>query len=308
MKKLIIITFILFAFAGLAQAQNYTEGFETSDSLNLPEGWSKYNNASFPIDPATNWTVRDTGASLPGLSTSLSKAHTGKKAVGVSWWTSVDTTGGTSVISDAWLVTRRIHVWSGSAVVSYYAAIGGGAAPYLDSMQIWVNNTDSLPSSFLASTSNYVTTEAGSGPYGTFNQYFIDLSSYVGQTIWIGFRYNMDCTTDGYFIHIDDFDLVNPIGIQQISNEVPKKYELKQNYPNPFNPVTNIEFSIANTSNVSLVIYNSLGQEVSQLVNQELKTGTYKYDFNAANLPSGAYFYRLIAGDFVQTNKMILTK
>ena len=97
------------------------------------------------------------------------------------------------------------------------------------------------------------------------------------------------------------------IGIQQISSIV-KEFKLSQNYPNPFNPTTNIEFSIAKTREVNLVIYNSIGQLVSTLVNQELKPGTYKYDFNASGLPSGSYYYRLTAGDFTKTNKMILVK
>ncbi|KXK43973.1 MAG: peptidase S8/S53 subtilisin kexin sedolisin, partial [Chlorobi bacterium OLB5] len=83
----------------------------------------------------------------------------------------------------------------------------------------------------------------------------------------------------------------------------------KQNYPNPFNPITNIEFSIAKTNDVSLIIYNSIGQQVATLVNQQLSPGTYKYDFNASGLPSGSYYYRLTAGDdYVKTNKMILVK
>lgn len=305
MKRSIFIVFVLFfAITGI-KAQNWSEGFETSDSINLPSGWSVWNNASFPIDPLTNWTVRDTGASLPGLQTATMKSHSGLKAIGVSWWSSVDTTSD-APNSDAWLVTPRIHVWSGAAILSYWASIG--SINYKDSMQIWISTTDSTPSSFLANASNYQTTESGNGPFGTFNQYFVDLSAFAGQTVYVGFRYNMDCAVDGYYVLLDDIEVNNPIGIQNISSEVPGKYNLKQNYPNPFNPVTNIEFDIAKTSNVNLVIYNSLGQLVSTLVDRELSAGTYRYDFNASGLPSGAYFYRLTAGDFIKTNKMILSK
>ncbi|MEO8513600.1 MAG: choice-of-anchor J domain-containing protein [Ignavibacteria bacterium] len=301
-KTIIFLFFVLFASSTL-KAQNWTEGFEGIDSLSLPSGWSRYNAAVFPIDPFTNWTVRDSGLGLPGLSVATSKSHSGLKACGVSWWSSVDTTGASSTTADAWLVTKRIHVWGAGAFMSYW--IAGGSTTYLDSVQVWVSTTDSLPASF----NNYVETLALHGPYGTFGQNIVDLSTFVGQTIWVGFRYNTDCTTDGYFVQVDDFEVDNPIiGIHNISTETPTHFELKQNYPNPFNPTTNIEFSIAKTRDVSLVIYNSLGQLVSTLVNQELKPGTYKYDFNASGLPSGSYYYRLTAGDFVRTNKMILVK
>ncbi len=288
--------------AGTVKSQNWTEGFEGLDSLSLPAGWSKYNAASFPIDPLTNWTVRDSGSSLPGLSVATAKSHGGLKSCGVSWWSSIDTTGASSTTSDAWLVTKRMHVWNAGAYMSYW--ITGGSTNYLDSVQIWVSTVDSLPSSF----THYIETLPLHGPYGLYNQNFLAIDEFVGQTIWVGFRYNTDCTTEGYFVQLDDIEVSNPIGIQSISTEVPGSYDLKQNYPNPFNPTTNIEFSIAKTREVSLVVYNSLGQIVSTLVNQEMKPGTYKYDFNASGLPSGSYYYRLTAGDFVKTNKMILVK
>jgi len=89
---------------------------------------------------------------------------------------------------------------------------------------------------------------------------------------------------------------------------VPEEYKLYQNYPNPFNPSTNIQFSIPNSSFVSLKVFDVLGKEVAILVNQELKTGTYIYNFNASNLSNGVYFYKITAGTFTETKKMILTK
>jgi len=86
------------------------------------------------------------------------------------------------------------------------------------------------------------------------------------------------------------------------------KYSLKQNYPNPFNPATNLSYSITQPGLVTLKIYDVLGTEIETLVNEEKPTGTYELNWNAANLPSGVYFYRLQAGSFVQTRKMILLK
>lgn len=305
MKKILLFGLFLLISVLSIKAQNWTESFEGLDSLSLPAGWSKYNAAPFPIDPMTNWTVRDSGSSLPGLSTATAKSHSGLKSIGVSWWSSIDTTGDTSSvpISDAWLVTKRIHVWDAGGYLSYWIALG--SATYLDSVQIWVSTTDSTPSSF----THYIETISNRSTYGVFVQNFVPFTDFLGQDIWVGFRYHMDCEIDGYFAQIDDIEVVNPIGIQTISTEVPRTYELKQNYPNPFNPITNIEFSIAKTNDVSLIIYNSIGQQVATLVNQQLSPGTYKYDFNASGLPSGSYYYRLTAGDdYVKTNKMILVK
>lgn len=102
--------------------------------------------------------------------------------------------------------------------------------------------------------------------------------------------------------------LGNLVGINPIGGEIPQVYSLGQNYPNPFNPVTNIKFSIPQTGLVKLVVYDILGREVYTLVNETKTAGSYVVDFNASFLASGAYFYRLEAGNFVETKKMLLIK
>ena len=89
---------------------------------------------------------------------------------------------------------------------------------------------------------------------------------------------------------------------------VPNKYVLEQNYPNPFNPSTVISFSVAKQSNVSLTIFNSLGQFVEELVNDELSAGNYNVQWRAGNLASGVYYYTLSASNFRESKKMILIK
>lgn len=98
------------------------------------------------------------------------------------------------------------------------------------------------------------------------------------------------------------------IGIEPINSEIPEKYSLQQNYPNPFNPVTNIQFSVPKKTLVKLAIFDVLGRQVAELVNEELGAGTYKIDFNGQNLSSGAYFYKISAGDFNDVKKMVLVK
>ena len=97
-------------------------------------------------------------------------------------------------------------------------------------------------------------------------------------------------------------------GITSIGGEVPSAYSLNQNYPNPFNPETNINFSIPKSGLVTLKIYDISGKEVSTLVNEVKNAGSYIVGFNASNLPSGAYFYRIQTDGFADTKKMMLIK
>ncbi len=92
------------------------------------------------------------------------------------------------------------------------------------------------------------------------------------------------------------------------TNDIPDKFELQQNYPNPFNPTTNISISIPSKSFASLKIFDVLGREVATIVSQDLTAGKYTYQWKAESFASGIYFYRLHAGDFSQTRKLVLVK
>lgn len=97
-------------------------------------------------------------------------------------------------------------------------------------------------------------------------------------------------------------------GISNYNSEIPDSYLLKQNFPNPFNPTTNINFSIPKSGLVTLKIYDMVGKEVATLVNEVKTAGNYIVGFNASNLPSGTYFYRITTDNFVDTKKMLLVK
>jgi glucose/arabinose dehydrogenase len=92
------------------------------------------------------------------------------------------------------------------------------------------------------------------------------------------------------------------------SEITPTGYTLEQNYPNPFNPVTTIKYNLPLKAQVALIIYNSLGEKISQLVNEVIEPGYHNVEFNASSFPSGVYLYQLRAGSFVQTKKMLLLK
>jgi hypothetical protein len=108
---------------------------------------------------------------------------------------------------------------------------------------------------------------------------------------------------------VTDEDAVVKIGITSAQHaEMPKAYALYQNYPNPFNPSTTIRFDVPKASNISLKIYDVLGQEVETLVNEERGAGRYSVNFDAGNFPSGVYYFRIIAGDFSDVKKLLLAK
>jgi hypothetical protein len=111
--------------------------------------------------------------------------------------------------------------------------------------------------------------------------------------------------------HYRQWQLVvsNLFGIRNNQNTIPTAYSLDQNYPNPFNPSTVIYYALPKQSRVDLKVYDVLGRLVTTLINNEIKpAGNYNINFNAQNLTSGIYFYRLNAGDFTDVKKMILVK
>jgi hypothetical protein len=98
------------------------------------------------------------------------------------------------------------------------------------------------------------------------------------------------------------------VGVEDRGENNPEEFALHQNYPNPFNPTTTIKYQIPELSFVTLKIYDVLGSEIITLVNEEKSIGNYEVDWNASGLPSGIYFYKLQAGNFVETMKMLLLK
>jgi hypothetical protein len=104
------------------------------------------------------------------------------------------------------------------------------------------------------------------------------------------------------------FDTIAPFGIQNLQTGIPKDYALHQNYPNPFNPVTKIKFDIPKSGDVKMVIYDILGSEVATLVNQRLEAGYYVTDFDASELASGVYLYKLEAESYSDVRRMVILK
>jgi hypothetical protein len=147
--------------------------------------------------------------------------------------------------------------------------------------------------------------------------------SYTGGISWQPQTGNLPYLSKLYFINsLTGWAIGNAIlktttgGITEVtsvSTEIPAQFSLHQNYPNPFNPSTKIKFEIPLNAEMTsrvvfLKVFDVLGSEVRTLVNENLKPGVYEVEFNATDLPSGVYFYKLSSGQFVDTKKMILVK
>jgi hypothetical protein len=143
-------------------------------------------------------------------------------------------------------------------------------------------------------------------------------SASVGASSWIAISYydsifpgyfnlKAEMSVDGWTYWTDSIRINVITGIEEEST-LPTSFKLEQNFPNPFNPTTTIGFGIPEKGNVRLSVLNILGEEIKVLLNEEKGAGYHSVGFNGSDLPSGVYFYKLVAKDFVSTKKMILIK
>ncbi len=128
---------------------------------------------------------------------------------------------------------------------------------------------------------------------GTIGQTIIGTADSSASKLRVGFWYTLGSTVTS---------------VEPESDNILVAYNLFQNFPNPFNPTTIIKFTLPKKSSVKLKVYNSLGEEVVRLINEEKGPGNYQVVFDASSLASGAYFYRIVAGAFSTTKKMLFIK
>jgi|WetSurMetagenome_2_1015567.scaffolds.fasta_scaffold490202_1 hypothetical protein len=135
----------------------------------------------------------------------------------------------------------------------------------------------------------------------------LNFTANVSGTLYLGYNDRSGVFYDnaGYFVAFLTGDHVTAV---DEANQSPTQLSLEQNYPNPFNPSTTIRYSLPNRSHVVLTIFNALGQQVTQLVNDELEAGYHEAKWDASSLSSGVYFYRLQVGSFVDTKRLMLLK
>ena len=128
--------------------------------------------------------------------------------------------------------------------------------------------------------------------------YYISATSNSGRTVTKPL-----VAPDGFYNFVVENSVTN-----FAENTQPEEFYLSQNYPNPFNPSTRIQYSVNSTQKIVLKVFDLLGGEVATLVNEQKPAGKYEVEFIGSNLPSGVYFYKLQAGSFVETEKMVLIK
>lgn len=143
----------------------------------------------------------------------------------------------------------------------------------------------------------------------------IDDTVWIAPDNWIVKSFSPSSYVDMSMLGVDPLfvpglktNIIESITDVKEDSEMPLDYYLSQNYPNPFNPITNIEFRITDFEFVKLTVFDVLGNEVTTIINEEMPAGIHLVNFDASDISSGTYFYRLQAGDFIEIKKMIFLK
>ncbi|MDY0151520.1 MAG: choice-of-anchor J domain-containing protein [Candidatus Cloacimonas sp.] len=286
----------------------FTDGFESyADFANLFAPWTL-------LDQDLSATYGITDVTFPGSESPMAfiifnpstttppitsvAAHGGAKMAA--------SIASTTVANNDWLISPRVNLGTGSALKFYARSM---SSTYLESMRVGVSTiATTIPQGF----QYYLTGATPVVVPAAWTEYIYDLSSYDGQSIYIAIR---NVSNDKFIFFVDDFSLHSvggSVGIEDGLAPVAVT-ELKGNYPNPFNPETTIRYSMKDNSPVNIEIYNLKGQKVKTLVNETKAAGDYSVvwkglDDNNRAVSSGVYFFKMSAGKYSSTKKMIMMK
>ncbi len=219
------------------------------------------------------------------------------------WWNSFNNSNG--FLIDDWLISPQIPAADFDSLVFFAGAVGGS---FPDSLRVLVS-TDGTNFTML----DYIEVP---GPIGAWHRFAYDISGFSGNSIYVAVNhYHQDGGPSGGSsdnVWVDHFIVTaTTTGIEDEQGTfagIPADFELRQNFPNPFNPTTRIEFGLPRATHVRLTVYNALGQQVALLVDAPKAAGVHTVEFDARNLPSGLYFYKLEAGNVSRVRKMLLMK
>jgi len=190
-------------------------------------------------------------------------------------------------------LTQDLTIYNVNSFISGRVTLNGNSPNFPINVQAY--NPDSANVQTLATNDGYFRLNVTDKIYN----YYINLNNTQG------YYYNIPVVHAGASNVIINLTLSD---VEQIDPNIPANYLLSQNYPNPFNPSTSISYSLPKSGYVTLKVFNILGNEVTTLVNEAKAAGQYNVEFNASNLPSGIYFYKIQSGSFTETKKMILLK
>ncbi len=296
-------------------------------------------------DQGNSWSVSNTGFKIPifngyrspGIESVMVDSSDGAVYVATGWVWADNSQGGDGVWKSTDNGTSWFHIGLDSLYVcslamqngKLYAATYGSGVFYLSSDSAWNHIASPAVGTiaaqgnawFLQSTKYGLLVGFNNWGLGVYLYNPIDLKGpswkYLGFSgkspesvaldsagyIYVGEQMGMYKSTETLE------DIVLGPATHVIKNPgVAETFTLSQNYPNPFNPSTNISFSLPKAAQTNLTVYNVLGQKVITLVEGFLQAGNYTYQFDASRLASGVYIYRLEAGNFVKTMKMVLMK
>lgn len=288
----------------------YTARQQVFRSTNWGESWSA-------ISSGTSGTIRE-------LAISRSNPSVMYAAVNATIYRSTDAgttfTNVTSGLPGRTITSVYVHPDSSNVAVVTFSGFGAGKVyKTTNGASSWVNISGNLPDSPVndvliyypgASTSiYYAAMDIGVFFTNNYGTTWTELADGLPNTVAMHLDYHtatnrLRIGTHGRGV----YETSNPVGLINYNNTVPDNFSLEQNYPNPFNPVTTIKYNVLNEGAVKLIVFDVLGREVTTIVNENQKAGTYTAQFDAAHLTSGVYFYKLTANGFTNTKKMMLVK
>lgn len=304
----------------------HSSGSFVYSSTNRGDNWIKMNNTGFPAEiRSLDVTKYSPGGTV--IYATLSSDNSGQKLRVYDGGSFVERSSG--LPANKYVRSVATHINNNTTAYALINGFSEGEKIYRTTNKgvNWINITGDLPDVPLGDmlphpTNNnnlylgtqmgcYRTTNGGVNWHrwnnGMPEATIVTEMKWIDSTLENG-RFYVAAATYGRSIFVRDISGDDPIGINITSSEIPKQYNLEQNYPNPFNPVTNIKFSLPKEGFVTLRIYDISGREIALLVNQNLKAGSFNFDFDASRLSSGVYFYRINASEFTDTKKMILVK
>jgi hypothetical protein len=270
-----------------------------------------------PISSGTSGTIRELAISRsnPSVMYATSGSQVFKSTDAGITFTNV-----TSGLPSRTITSVYVHPDSANVAVLTFSGFGAGKVfKTTNGAASWVNISGNLPDSptndvliyypGMATSIYYAAMDIGVFFTNDYGATWIELADGLPNTVAIHLDYHsatnrLRIGTHGRGV----WETANPVGIINFNNEIPENYSLEQNYPNPFNPVTTIKYQILESGFTKLVVFDIIGKEIKTIVSEKQNPGTYTVQFDAGDLSTGVYLYRLQVNEYTETKKMIVVK
>jgi len=273
-----------------------TKWEERFTSISIPPGWRVVDNDG-------------SGGALAYVQQLVfTSGDTVRPQIGASFWYSNWTNANGLGLIDEWLIGPRVaDIADGDSLYFWAGAIGDA---FDDSIRVFISTTDSALGSF----TNQIGYFRVDGPVSSWHVYGFDLSPFAGSDVFVAVNYYIvdggGTGSNSDNLWVDHFLITTDVvsSVTEGPRAIPEGYSLSQNYPNPFNPATTISYALPVQTHVMLTVYDMLGREVATLVDGIQEAGERSVIFNATDLSSGFYVYRLQAGTITESRKLILLR